>query len=68
MHFSLFVLHLGDVQDVLFKRGHFAGELFLELAQEHRLVRLFRLGGGGEGVQGGLDRGEHPTIFPGERD
>ena len=63
-----FTANLCDVEDILFQRGNFAGEFFLELAQQHRLVGFLCLGGGGKGVEGGFDGGEHSAVFPRERD
>ena len=68
MRLCVFDGNLGDVQDILLQGGNFAGQLLLELAQQHRLVGLLCLCGGGEGVQGGLDGGEHPAVFSREGD
>ena len=53
------LLHLGDVEDVLLEGCHLTGQLLLELPQQHRLVGLLCLGGGGQGIQGGLDGAQH---------
>ena len=60
--------NLCDVEDVLFQRGNFAGELLLELAQQHRLVGFLCLRGWGKGVEGGFDGGEHSAVFAREGD